>query len=118
MAPIRRALDSAFATVILDGSGNGIASLGPSRPRERWYPAIVAVSVSSNVNEPTCKIYMGPQISAATFVDGTYTGSNDSTDSGNGSEVHVGEQVFAQWTGGDAGATATVTVTGELQIGI
>jgi hypothetical protein len=109
----RRPLEHAFATVTLNGSGNGTASIGPTRVRERWYPSIVSVSVSSNASEPACKTYRGPQITDAAFVDGTYTGSSDSTDSFQGTELHAGDKVWAVWTGGDPGATATVTVTGE-----
>jgi hypothetical protein len=117
MPIFRRPLDATFANVVLDGAGNGTASIGPQTVRERWYPTNVGVTVSSDNSEPACKIFSGPAVSPIYYVDGTGTGSFDSTDSIAGKELHAGDKVWAVWTGGDPGAIATVTVTGEYQIG-
>jgi hypothetical protein len=113
----RRPLNT-FAQVTLDGSGNGTAKIGPTRVREIWFPTIISVVVSSNTAEPVCKIFAGPTATQNNFTDGTFTGSQDSTDSIQGTQLNVGDFVFAVWTGGDVGAIATVGVTGEYQIGL
>jgi hypothetical protein len=103
----------AYAT--LNGSGAGTAYIGPLSPGEQWSGLTVAVSVASNVKESTCSIYAGAAATPAYFADGTTWGSTgDSTT--NVGTVQVGGNVFAVWTGGDAGAKATMTVTGTKAV--
>lgn len=100
----------------LDGSGNGTASLGPAGPNETWTPSNVSVICSSNVNEATCKVYAGPSATAPYFKDITVDGSTgDATDRCN-IPIPKGWFVWAVWTGGDPGATATVNVDGIKQV--
>jgi hypothetical protein len=99
------------AQVTLDGSGNGAASIGPLSPGEVWSGLTAAVRVATNVNEAICSIYSGAAATAGYGRGATTWGSTgDSTSQL--SEVRVGGQVFAVWTGGDAGQVATLTVTG------
>lgn len=108
---------SDFAQVVLDGSGNGTAKVGPLSAREKWTPALIAVAATSNTKEATCKIYAGAAPQQPYFIDATYAGSSgDSTGRGAAKTVEVGQYVWAVWTGGDAGATATVTVNGTKEI--
>lgn len=105
------------ATVTLDGSGDGTARVGPLSAREVWYPANVHVSASTNTNEAQCSIYAGDAAIAQYFRDGTFSGSSgDATDRVSADAIKVGSYVWAAWTGGDAGAVATLTVTGEREI--
>jgi hypothetical protein len=105
------------ATVVLDGSGNGTAKVGPTGAREVWSPAVASVSAATNVNEASCKIYVGDQPTPANFTDGTLSGSTgDSTDRVAGSQVPLGWYVWAVWAGGDAGSVATLNVTGTKTI--
>ena len=105
------------ATVKLNGSGAGTARVGPISARETWTPGNASVSVSSNTNEATCSIYVGDSATQRNFVDSTFTGSSgDSSDRLGASTVKVGAYVFAVWSGGDAGATATLTVTGTKEL--
>lgn len=98
------------AAVVLDGSGSGTASLGPTGPQETWLPSNVSVICSSNTAEAVCKVYAGPSASPQYFKDITVDGSTgDATDRCN-VPVPKGWQVWAVWTGGDAGATATLNV--------
>jgi hypothetical protein len=77
----------------------------------------VSVSATSNTKEAACSIYVGASATAPYFIDATYAGSSgDSTDRGAAKTVRVGQYVWAVWTGGDAGATATVTVNGTKEI--
>jgi hypothetical protein len=99
------------AQVTLDGSGDGTASIGPLSSGEVWSGLTAAVRVATNVNEAICSIYSGAAATAGYGRGATTWGSTgDSTSQL--SEVRVGGQVFAVWTGGDAGQVATLTVTG------
>jgi hypothetical protein len=105
------------ATVQLDSSGNGAASVGPLSAREVWHPANVHVSVSTATNEAQCTIYVGDDTSSRNLRDGTFTGSSgNSTDTVSADVVRVGHKVSAVWAGGDALAVATLTVTGSKDI--
>jgi hypothetical protein len=105
------------ASVTLDGSGNGIASLGPTRVREHWQLVSASVKASSNVKEAQCSLYVGPSISPSSFISQTATGSSGDTCSLGGNDIQTGMQVWAQWTGGDAGAIATLTPNGSYSLG-
>jgi hypothetical protein len=103
--------------IVLNGSGAGTAKVGPLSSREVWNPANVHVSVATHVAEATCNIYVGEDTSAKNFRDATFTGSSgDATGKVSSDVVKVGHYVFAVWTGGDAGALATMTVTGSKTI--
>lgn len=104
------------ASVVLNGSGNGTASIGPTITNEVWTVAVAAVSASSNTNEAICKTYAGAAVSASTFVDGTTWGSTGDSTSSFGAPVYSGQRVFAVWTGGDAGAVATLVINGTRQV--
>lgn len=103
--------------VTLDGSGNGTTKVGPLSAREVWEPANVHVSVSTNMNEATCNIYVGEDISQKNFRDATFSGSSgDATDKVSADMVKHGHYVWAVWTGGDAGSQAIMRVTGTRNI--
>jgi hypothetical protein len=105
------------APVILNGSGNGTAKIGPVSAREVWSPQNVHVRTSTNADEATCLIYVGDSAIQANFRDGTFTGSSgDSSDRVSADTVKVGAHVWAVWSGGDPGATATVNVTGHKEV--
>jgi hypothetical protein len=103
------------ASVTLNGSGAGTASIGPQFPRESWDVSVASVSVSTNTAEAQCKVSQGAY-AGQTFVDGTTWGSTGDSTSNFSAPVYLGSQVFAVWTGGDAGATATLVVTGTRRI--
>jgi len=103
------------AYAVLDGSGNGTAEIGPLSPGEVWSGMTVSVKVAANAKEATCSIYSGAAATPAYFADATTWGSTgDST--GNVRDVRVGGSVFAVWSGGDAGAQATMTVSGTKTV--
>lgn len=107
---------TASAVVVLDGSGNGTASIGPTSSGERWIGGFTAaVRASTNVKEAIASVYCGAGVSPAYYVGGTSWGSTgDSTSNTPG--LAVGQNVFAVWTGGDAGSTAYLSVTGTRQV--
>lgn len=108
---------NAFAATTLSG-GAGTASIGPTAQGEVWQNFTVSVHCATNVSEALCRVYVGGDSSPAYFCDGTTWGSTgDSTDNVPAS-LAVGSQVFAVWSGGDAGTTAYLTVTGTRQVGL
>lgn len=107
---------SAVATCTLDGSGYGVAAVGPTTTRETWSPAVASVSVSDNSHEATCQIYAGNEAAPSYFVDGTTWGSTGDSTSNFTGQVYPGQMVFAVWTGGTATATATLVVTGTRTV--
>jgi hypothetical protein len=107
------------ASVILDGSGNGTAKLGPISAREIWHPANVHVSanIGQVVKEAQCIVYMGTTVGPNTFRDGTLSGSSgDSTDALNADIIKSGLYIIAVWSGGDSGVRATVSVSGTKDV--
>lgn len=105
------------AVVTLNGSGAGTAKVGPLSAREVWSPGNVSVSCSSTSSEAQCSIYVGDAAIGKNFVDLTVSGSSgDSTDRVSATRVKTGQYVWAVWSGGTAGAVATLNVTGTKEI--
>lgn len=100
------------ASVVLSASGGGSVKLGPSNASQQWVPSNAACSVTSNVSEPVFVLYNGTP-SNANRIGGTYTGSNDNTDI-NGVTLYPGSVLTGVWTGGDVGATATLSIQGQV----
>src|SRR5512142_595995 len=113
---MRRVPLSVNASVVLDGTGAGTASIGPTGSVGWWEPETVSVKTSTSTAVPKTLIYVGEKVSDLNFVDGTYSGASNSSTNVAGQQVHPGFRVFSSWSGGDAGATATLTVTGKKVI--
>jgi membrane peptidoglycan carboxypeptidase len=103
-----------IAQVVLDGSGNGTVTMGPTNAFQCWKPSNAACAVSTNVKEPTFTLYSGRAGSNANRYGGTYTGSNDNTDI-SGMVLYPGSVVTGVWTGGDVGGLATLTLSGDVE---
>ncbi len=98
------------ASVTLDATGAGTVRLQPSNVNQTWHVVQASVLVSSNTKEPTAKLYQN----GSSFLGGTYTGSNDSTSL----DITVRNgYIQCNWTGGDAGAKATLYLQGSIHIG-
>lgn len=110
-------------SVVLDGSGNGTARLSPSGTRYsgyQWHPQMCYVSVSTRVLEARATTYVSYGIQSATPSDAigsTFTGSSGDTCTMS-QRVKPGDWVTTKWTGGDAGAIATMRLTGQVTIPI
>lgn len=103
-------------SVVLDDNGNGTVQAGPSSPGEQWQLDIASVSVSSNASEASCKIYLGADTTQPNYADGTLSGSTgDSTDRIS-YPLNPGQSIWAVWSGGDAGATATLVLQGTRSL--
>ena len=107
------------ASITLNGSGAGTVQLGPASPGETWRPAQVSVSCSAVVATGTCQcsIYAGAGTMQSTFVDGTFSGdTGDTTDAVGGQVLNPGQYIFAVWSGGVPGATATAVIAGSREV--
>ena len=104
------------AATVLDGSGNGTASAGPSLTSEVWTVGVAAVSVATNTAEATCRIYAGNSPGQSSFVDGTTWGSTGDSTSNFSAPVYTGAEVYAIWAGGDPGEAATLVISGTRTV--
>lgn len=107
---------SASAQVVLDGSGNGSVSIGPTGFGETWTSVAAAVHCATNVNEATCRFYVGPSASPNYFAGATTFGSTGDASPWSGQPIPVGQFVFAVWSGGDSGTTAYLSLSGTRSV--
>lgn len=101
--------------------GDALLRLGPTAHGITWEPEVASVRCSTNVREAVVNIFVGNAATPDNYVDNTQTGSTgDST--GNvrtrGAHTTLGNYVWADFKGGDPGATAYLTVTGTIQADI
>lgn len=127
-------LSGVTVSVILDSNGNGSAYLSPGQPDPgggvgvgrnsglTWDTTGVAVSVAplagntAPVNQAECSAFLSYGVQSATagdFVGQTATGSTGDTCS-LPANIKPGDWITAVWTGGDAGALATMRVLGTV----
>jgi len=99
------------ATVVLNGSGNGTASIGPALTNEKWDVAVASVKAATNTAEAICSVSAG-----GAFIGATTWGSTGDSTGNFSSPLWPGALVTATWTGGDPGAVATLTVQGERTV--
>lgn len=91
---------------VLDAAGGLQVDISPTGGD--WVIKRNSVFVSSNTAEPTARIYRN-SISQAGFVEGSYTGSNDTSDTR--IVAQQGDTLSCVWAGGDVGARATWSLT-------
>lgn len=106
-----RVLTSVTAT--FDASGNATASVGPIVNSATWTIENIGTTTTS-VTQAELSVFRGPP-SASNFVEGTYAGNKDSSNS-----IHYlanGELLSFVWSGGDPGTTATATLNGWQEDG-
>lgn len=100
--------------VTLDSMGSGSLRIGPTRISETWFVNTLTVATSTNNKIPRAFVYLGTE-SPGGFLGGTENGSRDTM--GPDIALHTSQFITVKWTGGDAGATATTTVTGRRDVG-
>lgn len=108
--PSRPLRDSRVVT--LDANGQGSVLFGPQTPNTRWIVERYTVRTSTNVLEPTANVYRGTPFPGGQ-ISGTFSGSNDTDSDVNDGPLYPGEYYTCQWTGGDVGATATISFSGQ-----
>jgi hypothetical protein len=107
---------SVSGSVKLSGAGGGQVQLGPALAGTSWAPSSVAVIVApvSSTVVSEFFLYLGnPQ--PANFIGGSYTGDVNSSGI-SVPDMYPGQVLTGVWTGGNPGATATLTVTGTQTI--
>lgn len=89
---------------VLDASGGGSIRFQPSIGE--WKVEQVSARTSTFVNEPEFSAYV-----SGMFVGGSYSGSrtNDTTFN---QRISAQDNLTGVWVGGDAGATATMVISG------
>lgn len=98
------------ASVVLDVAGNGSVTVGPTRSRQVWRISNVAVRTVQDIptNEAQCRV----------FVNGAYRAGTFSGSSGDDTDLAVtlgrNNKITAEWSGGDAGVRAEMTLTGLI----
>lgn len=97
----------------VDAFGNATARIGPTITGTTWKISTAAVSVTTDVLTPICKLYVG-SIAPGNLIGGTYSGQQDSTDLN--ITLHSGQFLIADWDGADVGSWATLSVFGEMTI--
>lgn len=97
------------ATVLADGTAT--VELKPNG-LEKWHISKLAVMTSSNVLEPTARVYLG-SISPTNLMDGTTTGSLDSSETT--LDLQQSQPLYCVWSGADIGALATLSVFGTKE---
>jgi hypothetical protein len=120
-----------FASVVLDGSGNGTARISPGQPAAgnraggggiprnsgySWNVDAISVSVSTNSLEAVASAYVSYGIQSSSpseLVGSTVTGSTGDT-CVIGAQLRPGDWISVAWKGGDPGATATLHVQGTV----
>lgn len=110
----------ASASVTLDASGSGTASLGPSSGGGIAGPGTWSVTgVILQTSRPNVAPIPRAQVYLGTVDAGQSQGltSNGSFNTARGKNLVLarGQQLFVVWTGGQSGDVATVTVTGVKQ---
>jgi hypothetical protein len=97
-------------SVVLDGNGSGVVSFQATG--QNLIITNIFASVSTRTAQATAKIYkgnVGPQWQLGVTNSGSTGGSAVGTIA-----LLDGETIYVAWTGGDIGATATATFTGQV----
>lgn len=109
-----------WASVVLDSSGFGIASLGPQRVKEWWTLTSCWVGVNgytSSQKNANAVLNIGTNVLGATQMANTINGSQGDTCALGGYQITTGYQVWVQWSNGTPGVTAYMHLLGTWQIG-
>jgi hypothetical protein len=109
---------SEFVTITLDGSGNGTAQLGPRAHGLVWKPTVASIKMTGDIpaDLATVFVYAGGTVNDGNFVDSTYDVNSASSGNIAGQQLQLGQYVFAVWSGGNPGASATLTLNGTKVI--
>ncbi|MGH2866774.1 MAG: hypothetical protein ACRDNK_04280 [Solirubrobacteraceae bacterium] len=109
---------SEYAFTKLDGSGNGTVRLGPTAHGVVWNPTVASIKATGAIPAglATCTVYAGSSATDDNFVDATYDVTSAATDAIAGNVLRLGGYLYAVWSGGTPGATATLSVAGTKEI--
>lgn len=112
MSPQRQALNTS-ARVVLGADGSGRVELGPADRAGPAYWTVTRVVVGTDrpglAPVPALSLYLDTEDPSG-LQDSTYDGSKDASDVD--IDLSRGQHLIAVWTGGQAGDTAHLSVTG------
>lgn len=98
------------------GSGTVTLQVGPQGVGAQWAPDQAGIATSVGANDTaTCAVYAGPQPLAPFLVAQSYAGGGDAIGLA-GITLQPGEFVFAVWSGGTAGSSAQLKVSGTKTV--
>lgn len=100
--------------VTLDSGGSGVISVAPGA-NEFWLPTLVTVGTKIPYSPSAiCSLFVGPPgiYDYTTQIDFTWAGNADSSSIISGTIVEPGEQITAQFFGGNPGDSAYMNVVG------
>ena len=98
-----------YQNVTLDGSGNGSVSFQAVGSAARI--TNIFFRVATTTAQAVCTVYRG-QVAVGNIIFNSNSGSTGGNAKGN-VDLFDGDTVFVRWTGGDPGAVATATFTGQ-----
>lgn len=102
-------------SITLNASGAGAAYIGPAFPGVVWTVNQVSCVTSTNVTGTTQFEFYFPAVAPIYFQGGSYSGNQD-TDTGLSMTIFTGQQLIGVWSGGDSGATATMSILGTMTV--
>lgn len=98
--------------VILDANGEGwIESVGPAQYGETWRIVSTQCAVDNSSAESRLRIYRN---GTSRLVEGTYSGNQDNSNTL--FDLRSGEKLYYYFSGGDAGADASITLSGSRTV--
>jgi len=97
------------AQTVLDATGTGTATI--IADGGDWRITVTTVSTSTHVLEPVASTYLNV-VGDSGLLEGTFSGSADTSDTTY--TLGQGESINCVWTGGDAGALATLRIQGLM----
>ncbi len=97
---------------ILDGTGSGTVAVGPSGVGAKWYPMTATFSTTTGPTDSSTAVLYSGFVSEATLLNGQgYHGGGDSAGLAV-PQMTPGDLIVAQWTGGNPGDVAQLTIVG------
>lgn len=96
-------------SAVVDASGRAVARISNLVAFERWTVTRWTVS-STSTTETEARVYRN-QESPSNFVEGTYSGRQDASDTNQA--IGSGEHLVCVWSGATPGSRCVFTINGE-----
>lgn len=99
--------------IALNANGAAILRIGPANVYQVWQVEAVAINCTVSSPNPVVNVYNSNNPSTQ-YLGGTYNGAQNSAKIA--ATLHAGQQICATFTGGQAGAIATLAVQGTVNV--
>jgi hypothetical protein len=98
----------------VSAAGAATLSVGPSGAGNVWYPSSVTILTTTGINDSsTCSVYLGPAGIPVTLLATIFPGGYGTASLAVPS-MTPGQYLIAQWSGGHAGDTCSMNITGTM----